>query len=98
MARRGRGARSKATRFFVATYLIVPAFCYMFVREPVMMVKIGGAAEASLLPVIAFATIYLRYRHLPAGVVPKGWITLALWVTSTIMLFMMGYSLLAQLG
>ncbi len=98
MAGPGCGARLKATRFFVATYLIVPAFCYMFVREPVMMVKIGGAAEASLLPVIAFATIYLRYRHLPAGVVPKGWITLALWVTSTIMLFMMGYSLLAQLG
>ena len=96
--KRNYGARLKATRFFVATYLIVPAFCYMFMREPVLMVKIGGAAEASLLPVIAFSTIYLRYRHLPAGVVPKGWITLALWVTSTIMLFMMGYSLLVQFG
>ena len=95
--KRNYRSRLKATRLFVAAYLIVPAFCYMFIREPVLMVKIGGAAEASLLPVIGFSTIYLRYRHLPKGVIPTGWITLALWVTSTIMLFMMGYSLLLQL-
>ena len=75
--KRDYGARLRTTRLFVPTYLIVPATGYMFMREPVLMVKIGGAAEASLLPVIAFSTVYLRYRHLPTGIVPKGWITLA---------------------
>ena len=96
--KRNYDLRLNVTRLFVAAYLIVPAFCYMFIREPVLMVKIGGAAEASLLPVIGFSTIYLRYRHLPKGVIPKGWITFALWVTSTMMLFMMGYTLLLQLA
>jgi len=49
------------------------------------------------LPVIAFSTVYLHHIHLPKLIVPKGWITLALWVTSAVMLLMMGYSIVLQL-
>ncbi len=52
------------------------------------MVKIAGLTEAAMLPVVGFATIYLRYRYLPKTIAPRGWITLALWVTSFIMLVM----------
>ena len=62
------------------------------------MVKIGGVAEALMLPVIAFSTVYLRYAHLPKAIVPKGWLTLALWVTAAVMLLMMGYSIVLQLA
>ena len=62
------------------------------------MVKIGGVSEALMLPVIGFSTIYLRYSHLPKVILPKGWITLALWVTSVVMLVMMGYSAIQQLA
>ena len=89
-------SRLRAIRVLIAFFLIVPALLFMFVQEPVLMVKIGGIAQASMLPVIAIATIYLRYRHVPKAVLPKGWITLALWVTTAIIVVMMSYSLIIR--
>ena len=34
---------------------------------------------------------------MPEGILPKGWITLALWITSVMMLGIMGYSVLTLL-
>ena len=76
------------TRWLVVLYIAVPTAFFFLVREPVVMVKIAGLTEAAMLPVVGFATIYLRYRHLPKTIAPRGWITLALWVTSFIMLVM----------
>ena len=89
--------RVRYTRWFVVALLIVPSLYYMFFQEPVIMVKMAGAVEAMMLPILAFSTVYLRYRHLPKTIVPKGWLTLALWVTSSLMAVMMGYSVLQQL-
>jgi len=89
--------RVRVTRIFVVSILIIPAVYFMFIKEPVLMVKIGGVAQASMLPIIAFSTLYLRYRHLPKAVIPKGWVTLALWVSSLVIAIMMGYSVLQRL-
>jgi manganese transport protein len=89
--------RLRLTRIFVVVLLVVPSIYFMFVKEPVLMVKIGGVAQATMLPVIGFVTLYLRYRHLPKMLVPKGWLTLALWVSALVMAVMMGYSVIAQL-
>ena len=51
-----------------------------------------------MLPIIGFSVLYLRYVHLPKSLVPKGWITLALWLASVITAVMMGYSVLQRLG
>ena len=82
------GKRLFHTRWLVVLYIAVPTAFFFLVREPVVMVKIAGLTEAAMLPVVGFATIYLRYRHLPKTIAPRGWITLALWVTSFIMLVM----------
>ena len=95
--KRNYPARLTVTRIFVVILLFLPSMTFMFLQEPVLMVKIGGVAEASMLPVIGFSTIYLRYAHLPKAILPKGWITLALWVTSAVMAVMMGYSVIQQL-
>ena len=89
--------RLRVTHVFVVIYLILPAVCYLFVGEPVIMVKLGGTAEALLLPVVGFSTIYLRYKHLPKAILPKGWLTLGLWVTSVVMAFMMAYAIVVPL-
>ena len=89
--------RVRVTRIFVVSILIIPSVYFMFIKEPVLMVKIGGVAQASMLPIIAFSTLYLRYRHLPKAVIPKGWVTLALWVSSLVIAIMMGYSVLQRL-
>ena len=57
------------------------------------MVKIGGVAQALLLPVIGFSTIYLRYVHLPSAIRPATWVSLTLWVATVVMLIMMVYSM-----
>jgi hypothetical protein len=61
------------------------------------MVKIGGIAQAAMLPVIGFATLYLRYKRLPNSMLPKGWITLALWVSAATMTLIMGYSVILRM-
>jgi len=90
--------RLRFQRLFVIVLLIVPSLYYMFFQEPVMMIKIAGAVEAMMLPIVGFSTVYLRYRHLPRSIAPKGWLTLALWVTSALMAVMMGYSVLQRLA
>ncbi len=89
--------RLKVTRVFVVILLVVPSLYYMLVREPVLMVKIGGVAQAVMLPIIGFCAIYLRYIHLPRVIAPRGWITLGLWVCTLLMTVMMGYWVLQKL-
>ncbi len=69
----------------------------MFLRQPVLMVMIGGVAQAVMLPIIGFCAIYLRYVHLPKAIAPRGWITLGLWVCTLLMAVMMSYSVLQKL-
>lgn len=95
--RRNYALRLRMIRIFVVVLLFVPSVYFMLVQEPVLMVKIGGIAQASMLPVIAFATVYLRYKSLPRATWPKGWITLALWVSAATMAIMMGYSVLMRI-
>ena len=85
------------TRLFVVILMFVPSLYFMFLQAPVMMVLIGGAAQAIMLPIIGFATLYLRYRHMPKPILPKHWITTGLWVSSIAMAFMMGYSFLQRI-
>ncbi len=89
--------RLKVTRVFVVILLVVPSLYYMLIREPVLMVKIGGVAQAVMLPIIGFCAIYLRYIHLPRVIAPRGWITLGLWVCTLLMTVMMGYWVLQKL-
>ena len=90
--------RLKWTRIFVFLFLVIPILFYVLLRQPVVMVKIVGVSQALLLPVVALATIYLRYVCLPKAVLPKGWITLALWVTSLVIVVIMGFSVVLQIG
>ena len=63
--------RLGVTRVFVVILLITPSLTFMFVQEPVLMVKIGGVSEALMLPIIGFCTIYLRHAHLPRRFSPN---------------------------
>jgi Mn2+/Fe2+ NRAMP family transporter len=95
--RQNYALRLKATRVFVFILLFVPSLYFMFLSEPVTMVKIGGIAQASMLPLIGFATLYLRYKRLPPKIAPAGWLTLALWISAAVMAIMMGYSVIERI-
>jgi hypothetical protein len=56
------------------------------------MVVVGGLAQSIMLPVAALGTAYLRHRHLPAPLRPRAWVTVALWISVTVIsLFMASY-------
>ena len=95
--KRNYRARLLAIKIISGILLLVPVLIYTYLREPVLMVKIGGIGQALMLPIIGFAVIYLRYTRLPKSIAPKALVTLILWIVSFIMLILMGYSVLRSL-
>jgi hypothetical protein len=81
-------ARVRWRNRFVVVLTVLGAGLFLGVRSPVLMVKAGGVAQALMLPVIAVSALYLRYRRLPREVLPKQWITAALWLASLAIIFM----------
>jgi hypothetical protein len=51
-----------------------------------------------MLPVLAFAVVYLRHRKLPAEVAPSRAATLLLWLVACLMLVTMVAFVLMQVG
>lgn len=84
-------ARLRWRRRFVWVLAVVPTLLYLTMQSPVQMVKMGGIAQAIMLPVVAVSTLYLRYRHLPPAAVPARWQTLLLWVAALAMVTFMSY-------
>jgi Mn2+/Fe2+ NRAMP family transporter len=76
-------------RRFVLLLTGVPLILYFLFRDPVNMVRIGGTAQALMLPVIAVGTLYLRHRKLPPEVVPGIGNTVMLWIASVLTIGMM---------
>lgn len=75
-------SRLKWRNRFVWLLTVTPAVLFVLLESPVKMVKAGGLAQASLLPVIAFGALYLRYRGLPAEVRSSWLTTVGLWVAA----------------
>jgi hypothetical protein len=84
-------ARVRYRRRLVWVLTVVGAGLYLIFQSPVTMVKVGGVAQALMLPVIAVGALYMRYRRLPREIVPKPWITVGLWVASILTISLMLY-------
>ena len=76
---------------FVLLITVVPVILYFTFQSPVKMVIAGGVAQALMLPVIAIGALYLRHKHLPKEMAPSRLVTVMLWVTSIIIVILMGY-------
>jgi manganese transport protein len=90
-------ARVRYRNGFILILTIIPVSMFLFFTSPVWMVKVGGIAQAAMLPVIGISTLYLRYRHLPREIEPRRWVTIGLWVATGIIVLMMGYAILEAL-
>jgi Mn2+/Fe2+ NRAMP family transporter len=84
-------------RAMVASLLTLCAALYLLVGEPVYMVVFGGIAQACMLPIIGFSTLYLRYRRLEAALRPGVVTDVLLWLCSTLMLSFALYAVAARL-
>ena len=81
----------------VVTLVLIFTFWFLLVGQPVFMVIIGGIAQASMLPIIGFSTLYLRYKHGTPGLTPSFLTDVLLWVCSTLMLGFALYTLSVRL-
>ncbi len=91
-------ARQRWRRVFLLLLILIPATLFLLIQSPVWMVVMGGLAQAVMLPVITFSTLYLRYRRLPREVEPSAFATGAVWVSALVMVFMVGYALVKMLA
>jgi manganese transport protein len=76
---------------FVILLTLVPAALYFTLQSPVTMVMIGGIVQAVMLPVIGIGAIVLRHRRLPPEIAPSPLTTAALWVSTAVILVLMGH-------
>ncbi len=87
-------ARVRYRNLFVVLLTVIPAILILNLTDPVQMVRIGGIAQAMMLPVIGLGAIYLRHRHLPKDIAPSPWVTVGLWVATALIVWLMGYSMI----
>lgn len=67
--------------FFSVIFPIVDLFLYIWVKDAVKMVVIGGFMQAITLPMIGAAAMYLRYRHTDRRIRPTPLWDVFLWVS-----------------
>lgn len=77
-ARGGRWADEALLRrvYLLVLLTVLPVGLYLAAGEPVGLLKLAGAVEATHIPVVAGLTLYLNRRRLPAGLRPS-WPTAA---------------------
>ena len=76
----------RAQKFWLLFYCgLLPALClivYVFVRAPKQLVLASGLMQAIMLPMLAIAALYFRYRRLDQRLMPSlGW-AFGLWISS----------------
>ena len=79
--------KDEATRqFWIRVFsALTPASCfvvYVFVKAPVFLILLSGVAQAVMLPMLAYAALYFRYRRCHPELRPGRWWDFFLWVSS----------------
>lgn len=90
--------RSFWRRVVVIVLLLIYTLWYLLLGEPVRMVIIGGIAQACMLPIIAFSTLYLRYKYIEPALRPRTIVDFLLWVCSLLMFGFAVFTLVSRLA
>jgi Mn2+/Fe2+ NRAMP family transporter len=84
--------KARLIRMFCVLFPAVALLLYMIQRDPQLMVKLGGMAQAATLPMMAFATLYFRYFKLDRRLAPSKWSDLLLWIAAISILVVARYA------
>ncbi len=60
---RAPGDRMRWVRVFCVLFPLADLLLFLFVKNPVLMVTIGGFVQAMMLPMLGGAALFLRYRR-----------------------------------
>lgn len=90
-------ARDRRVRWCCALLPLYATGLYLLVPKPVTLVLINGVGQAVLLPFLAGAALYFRYRALEPALRPgRAW-TFCLWLSAAILATAGGYQLFVEL-
>jgi Mn2+/Fe2+ NRAMP family transporter len=81
--------RIKWRNRFVVVLLTIPTALHFLRIDPTQMVKMGGIAQAAMLPIIAVTVLTLRQRSLPKEMKSTGSTAAMLWTASVVTIVMM---------
>jgi manganese transport protein len=76
---------------FVVLLTVIPIALFWTLQSPVTMVMLGGIAQSMMLPIVGIAAVFLRHRRLPRSVRPSTVTTVALWVSTALIVVVMSY-------
>ncbi|MFN0055527.1 MAG: Nramp family divalent metal transporter [Planctomycetales bacterium] len=86
-------SRRRLIRWFCVFYPLLALAFYLWIGEPKGMVKFGGFAQGVTLPVIAGATVYLRYRSTDRRIAPSHVSDICLWIAFVLLTLFAGKAL-----
>ena len=91
-------SRFRWTRWISSIWPIVALITYIFVANPVAMVLASGVAQAVMLPMLAIAILYFRYKRTDERLIPgRVWDAL-LWISSAGLMLAGLWSLYQQIS
>jgi Mn2+/Fe2+ NRAMP family transporter len=91
-------ARLRWRDTFIVVLVVIPVIFYLiFGQAPVQMVVWGSIAQASMLPIIAFATIFLTQSRLPKELRAATWLMVLLWLGAIVITAFVVPSLYSEL-
>jgi amino acid transporter len=91
-------ARLRWRDIFIVVLVVIPVIFYLiFGQAPVQMVVWGAVAQATMLPIIAFATIFLIQKHLPKELRSATWLMILLWLGAIVITGFVVPSLISEL-
>ncbi len=82
----GEKNRQMWVRFFSGLFPFVCLAVYLFVQRPVLLILISGIMQAVILPMLAGAALFFRYRRCDRRIMPGRFWDLFLWLSSAGML------------
>ena len=93
-----RSARTRWRDIFIVVLVLIPViFYFIFGQAPVQMVVWGAIAQAVMLPIISFGTVFLIQRHLPKELKAPAWLTGLLWLGAIVITGFVVPALLSEL-
>ena len=85
--------RARSTKIGVVVFSILFAIMSQINYNPVVLVVVGTYGLALLLPIIAFAALYLRYARLDPKLKPSSFLDLWLWLSAVLTVVLTIHSL-----
>ncbi len=86
-------ARARVIRLWMVLLPLGSLLLYFYSREPKALITAGGYAQALMIPVIAAASLYLRYRDADPRVAPPAYTDVAAWLALVVSAAVAVYSL-----